>query len=136
MTRPAFTLRVLAAACIALVLLAALPLGAQEGITRTELRRTDLTGSDTLEIVMTSLEAAPGAVMPRHVHHGDEVLYVLDGGTVQAPGEAPMRLEPGATLHFPRAVPHGGFTVIGDATIRVITVHVVDKGKPMTELVE
>jgi quercetin dioxygenase-like cupin family protein len=136
MTRHAFTLRVLSAACIALVLLATLPLGAQEGITRTELRRTDLTGSDTLEVVMTSLEAAPGAVMPRHLHHGDEVLYVLDGGTVQAPGEAPMHLEPGATLHFPRAVPHGGFTVIGDATLRVITMHIVDKGKPMTELVE
>jgi quercetin dioxygenase-like cupin family protein len=113
-----------------------LPATAQDGVTRNELRRADLTGSDTLEVIVTELEAAPGAVMPRHIHHGDEFLYVLQGGSVQAPGQEPMHMEAGQTMHFPREVPHGGFTVIGDTPIRVLTIHIVDKDKPLVELVD
>jgi quercetin dioxygenase-like cupin family protein len=111
------------------------PVSAQEAITRTELRRTDLTGSPASEVVMTVLEARPGAMMPRHIHHGDEFLYVLQTGTIQAPGQPPMRLETGASLHFAREVPHGGFTVVGEDAVKVLTVHIVDKNRPLTELV-
>ena len=31
--------------------------------------------------------------------------------------------------------PHGGFKVVGDAPLKVLTVHIVDKGKPLVELV-
>jgi hypothetical protein len=30
-----------------------------------------------------------------------------------------------------RDVPHGAFTVTGDKTLRLLTVHIVDKGKPL-----
>jgi hypothetical protein len=30
-----------------------------------------------------------------------------------------------------RDVPHGAFKVIGDKTLNLLTVHIIDKGKPM-----
>jgi hypothetical protein len=30
-----------------------------------------------------------------------------------------------------RYVPHGAFTVTGDKTLKLLTVHIVDKGKPL-----
>jgi len=30
-----------------------------------------------------------------------------------------------------RDVPHGAYKVIGDKTIKLLTVHIVDKGKPL-----
>jgi hypothetical protein len=30
-----------------------------------------------------------------------------------------------------RDVPHGAFTVTGDKTLKLVTVHIVDKGKPL-----
>lgn len=109
---------------------------AQSGVTRTELGRVMLTGSKTTQVITATLVAAPGAAIPRHTHHGDEFLYVLEGGTIQAPGKEPVELKSGDTLHFPRAMPHGGFTVVGDEPIKVLTVHVVDKDKPLVERVE
>jgi hypothetical protein len=35
-----------------------------------------------------------------------------------------------------RDVPHAGFKVAGDTPIKFLTVHIVDKGKPMTVLVK
>lgn len=108
---------------------------AADALKRQELRRTDLTGRPGVEVIMTRLEAAPGAFIPRHTHPGDEFLYVLAGGTVQVPGQPVVTLKSGQTLHFPRGVPHGGFRVVGSQTIKAITMHVVDKGKPLVELV-
>lgn len=121
--------------------LAAAPFGALEthaldGLKRTELRRADLTGTEGTEVITSTLEAAPGAGIPRHIHHGDEFLYVLEGGTIEVPGKAPMHLKTGDTLHFPRGLAHGGFTVVGDKPLKALTVHVVDKGKPLMVPVE
>jgi len=121
--------------------LAAVPFGvlethALDGLKRTELRRVDLTGTQGTEVITSILEAAPGAGIPRHTHHGDEFLYVLEGGTIEVPGKAPMHLKTGDTLHFPRGLAHGGFTVVGDAPIKALTIHVVDKGKPLMVPVE
>jgi len=111
-------------------------LHAQGGTNRVELRKADLTGTGGTEVIMATLEIEPGGMVPRHFHHGDEFLYVLEGGAFQAPGQDPASFPAGATLHFPREAPHGGFTVIGDTALKVLTVHVVDKGKPLVELVQ
>ncbi len=110
-------------------------LQAQEGTTRIELQKLDLTGTPGLEAVMATAEFQPSAKIPRHFHHGDELLYVLEGGSVQAPGKDPVTFKTGASLHFLREVPHGGFTVVGDKPLKVLTVHIIDKGKPRVELV-
>ncbi|MEZ5776337.1 MAG: cupin domain-containing protein [Hyphomicrobiaceae bacterium] len=111
--------------------------GADEGlVTRSEIRREDLAGTSTTEVVMTRLDVKPGFTMPLHLHHGDEFVYVIEGGMVQMPGKEPVELATGSTQHFAREVPHGGFTIVGDRTVKVLTVHVVDKGRPLMELVK
>ena len=104
---------------------------AQDGVSRTELNRADLTGSDTLEVIVSRLEVAPGARIPLHTHHGDEHLIVLQGGTMRAPNGQEIPFKPGMTAHFPKDQVHGGMTNIGDAPLVAYTTHIVEKGKPL-----
>ena|SRR5687767_905757 len=48
-------------------------------VTRNVLTKADLTGVEGKEVLVTLLEAAPGAEFPAHTHPGDEFLYVIDG---------------------------------------------------------
>ena len=114
-----------------LVALVAPPAFSIEGVDRLELRRDDLSGAPGTEIVVARLRLHPGAKMPRHKHHGDEIVYVISGGTIEVPGPKRLVLSAGESLRNERDVPHGGFTVIGPGVIEVLTVHVVDKGKPL-----
>ena len=97
---------------------------------RTELSRTDLTGVDGKEIVVSILEAPPGSTSARHFHYGEEVFYVLEGAMVQVPGQAPQARVPGS-VGVNRRDPHAGYTVVGDKPLRMLSVYVVDKGKPL-----
>ena len=129
-----FTLCRLALLSLLAVLTAAGAL-AEEGIERVELRRGDLTGSAGTEVIVSRLTLRPGARMPRHFHHGDEFLYVLEGGTIQVPGPKEVAFKAGDTAHFPRGQVHGGFTVVGDSALVAITTHIVDRGKPLIQIV-
>ncbi|MDE3748597.1 cupin domain-containing protein [Methylobacterium radiotolerans] len=104
-------------------------------IKRTELSRSPVTGLDHLEIVTQLVEFPPGATSPRHFHHGEETFYVLEGGTVQEPGRPPRERVPGENGIIQRDAHHSGYTVIGDSTIKVLSVYVVDMGKPLHEAV-
>ena len=116
---------------ICLSVLLPLQASAEGTLKRTILKRVDLTGVDGTEVITTLIEAEPGASIPRHTHHGDEFLYVLEGGSIQVPGKDPVRMETGQVVHFPRGVVHGGFTVVGEKAIKGVTTHIVDKGKPL-----
>jgi quercetin dioxygenase-like cupin family protein len=48
------------------------------GITRTDLQRHDLRVPGQ-EAVQTRVDFAPGATFPMHRHHGEEIVYVLEG---------------------------------------------------------
>src|SRR5579883_2585080 len=109
---------------------------AQQGMHRTEIQRADLTGVNGTEVIMGLLEMAPGTTIPRHIHHGDEFSYVLEGGMVEPPGQAPTELKAGTPIHYAREVPHGGAKVVGDKPIKILTVHIVDKGKPLSDEVK
>jgi hypothetical protein len=50
---------------------------------------------------------------------------------VQLPGKEPMPLATGLTLLNLRDVRHAGFKVVGETSLKLFTVHVVDKGKPL-----
>lgn len=100
-------------------------------IERKLLKRSELAGKPDTIVIMAELIAHPGAVMPKHRHPGDEFLYVLKGGTTQSDDGKTQQLPSGASIHFPRGKVHGGFVVTGDSPIRVLTVHIVDKGKPL-----
>jgi hypothetical protein len=42
-----------------------------------------------------------------------------------------ISVETGAAAINVREVPHGGIKIVGDKTLKLLTVHVVDKGKPL-----
>lgn len=117
-------------------LLAALPALAQDGSTRTILNRADLAGAPGMEVISSILEVQPGATVPRHFHHGIETGRVLEGGLIQLPGKEPTMLPTGAPIWNLPNVFHGGFKVVSDKPLKLYTVHVVDKTKPLFDGVE
>jgi quercetin dioxygenase-like cupin family protein len=102
---------------------------------RTELKRTDLSGAPGMEIISSILELKSGDEIPRHLHHGIETGYVLQGTMVQYPGKAPTLLATGTLITNLRDVTHGGFKVLGPQPLKLFTVHVVDKGQPLYDWV-
>jgi quercetin dioxygenase-like cupin family protein len=89
-----------------------------------------------MEVITSRGEYKPGQSIPAHSHHGIETGYVIQGAMVQLPGKEPMMLPTGAPIWNLRDVPHAGFKVVGDTSLILLTVHVVDKGKPVYEYVK
>jgi len=103
---------------------------AQDSAGRKELKRSDLTGTN-MEVVVSVSETKPGETLARHLHHGEEALYVLEGATAELPDGKQISLATGSANINVREVAHGGFKIVGDKTLKLLTVHVVDKGKPL-----
>jgi quercetin dioxygenase-like cupin family protein len=101
---------------------------------RVEQKRTDLAGAPGMEVIASIVEYKPGDTTDLHVHHGIETAYVIQGASVQAPGKDPMAIPTGSTGMNLRDVKHGSFKVVGDTSLKLFTVHVVDKGKPLHAL--
>lgn len=51
---------------------------------------------------------------------------------MELPDGKTLAVDPGVAKINVRDVPHGAFKVTGDKTLKLLTVHIVDKGKPMT----
>lgn len=100
---------------------------------RQELKRAELATSASMEVITSISEIRKGESIPRHTHHGIETGYVLHGSMVQLPGQAPFMMQTGSTFMNQRDVPHAGFTVVGEQPLKLLTVHVVDKDKPLYE---
>lgn len=98
---------------------------------RVEQKRVDLSGAPGMEVIASTAEYKPGDTIDVHTHHGVEAAYVLQGASIQVPGKDPMTLATGTTLVNLRDVKHAGFKVVGDTSLKLFTVHVVDKGKPL-----
>lgn len=130
---PSPTLRRVAGAAVLFGLGVATGLVAQttDSPQRVELKRADLSGAPGMEVITSTAEYKPGDTLDLHFHHGLEALYVVQGARVQAPGKEPNALPTGASLINPRDIRHGGFTVVGDTSLKLFTVHIVDKGKPL-----
>lgn len=99
----------------------------------TALNQTTLSGADGMKVITALSEYQPGDTLRRHLHHGVEAAYVVQGASIQAPGKAPIALPEGSSLMNLRDVPHGGFTVVGDQALKIFTVHIIDSGKPVYE---
>jgi quercetin dioxygenase-like cupin family protein len=104
---------------------------AQDSPQRKEIKRTDLGGTTNMEVVLSTAEYKPGEMVARHIHHGVEAFYVLQGATVETPDGKQIQLPTGAGNMNLRDVPHAGFKVVGDTSLKLVTVHIVDKGKPL-----
>jgi quercetin dioxygenase-like cupin family protein len=122
-------MKIISIFALASLVLCASAATAQE-VKRTELQRHDLTGTN-MEMIISIVEAPPGATLPKHFHNGEEAFYVLDGATVEMPGQQPTARAAGSSGINVREVPHAGYKVVGDKPLKLLTVHVIDKGKPM-----
>lgn len=125
------TIAVMAAALVLGASLQALAQEAADSPQRRELKRADLAGVAGIEVIASVAEYKPGESIPLHLHHGIESGYVLQGAMVQPANGAPLMLATGTSLMNQRGVVHAGFRVVGDTPLKLYTVHVVDKGKPL-----
>jgi len=124
-------LRFVAAFCFSVALFTSTALAQAPQPNRTELKRADLTGTN-MEIVIAVLEVPPGSTIARHTHPGEEAVYVLEGALLQMPDGKEIDRPAGQAGVNVRDVPHAGYKVVGDKPLKILTVHIVDKGKPMT----
>jgi quercetin dioxygenase-like cupin family protein len=124
--------RLLATAAL-LTLATSPPVFAQGGDipNRVEQKRADLTGAPGMEVVSSIVTFAPGEFVAPHSHNGIESYYVIQGATIERAGMEATLLATGANTFQLRDVIHGGFKVIGPQALKLYTVHIVDKNKPL-----
>jgi quercetin dioxygenase-like cupin family protein len=107
----------------------------QPGIKRTDLQRHDLSVPGR-EVVQVRVDFAPGVVAPKHSHPGEEIIYVLEGSLeYQVEGKPPVTLHAGDVLFVPAGTIHAAKNV-GSGNAAEIATYVVEKGKPLVELVK
>ncbi len=109
------------------------PAAAQDRPLRVELSRTDLAGTSGTEVVIAKIKLPPGVRVPRHFHHGDAYAYIVKGGKVQPKGKDVREDKAGTLFHFRRGELHGDFVVVGDTAIEILSISIVDKGKPLVD---
>jgi quercetin dioxygenase-like cupin family protein len=84
-----------------------------------------------MEVILSVAEYQPGDFVPRHIHHGEEAYYVVQGATLETPDGKQIKLTTGAGSINLRNVPHAGLKVVGDTSLKLVNVHIVDKGAPL-----
>ncbi|HEX8810608.1 MAG TPA: cupin domain-containing protein [Terracidiphilus sp.] len=105
------------------------------GTRRTDLQRHDLSIPGR-EVVQARVDIDPGKAAPKHRHPGEEIVYVLEGQMqYQLEGKPPVTLKAGDVLFIPAGVPHTAKNVGADNAAELAT-YVVEKGKPLVELVD
>ena len=107
----------------------------QPGIKRTDLQRHDLSVPGR-EVVQVRVDLDPGVAFPKHTHPGEEIIYVVEGSLeYEVEGKPPMTLKAGEVLFIPAGTIHAAKNV-GSGNAAEIATYVVEKGKPLVELVK
>ena len=105
----------------------------QTGITRTVLQRVDDPGAKSHEAVMAVADLAAGANAGRHIHHGIEIGYVLDGAiVVEHQGRAAVTKKAGEFFQIDASTAHDARNT-GTQPAKILAIYVVEKGKPLAE---
>jgi quercetin dioxygenase-like cupin family protein len=108
--------------------------GRPPGVTRADLQRHDLSIPGH-EAVQLRVDFAPGSSFPRHRHPGEEIIYVIEGTIeYQLDGQPPVILKAGDVLFVPDGAVHAAKNA-GDTNAAELGTYVVEKGKPLTEIV-
>jgi quercetin dioxygenase-like cupin family protein len=125
-------MRIAAAVAVALIAggAAQAPPPAQPGITRTILQEHDLS-IPGWETVQAQVDFAPGAIAARHMHPGDEIIYVLKGTLeYRIDGQPRVTLKAGGVLFIPMGKRHEAENV-GLESASELATYVVEKDKPL-----
>jgi quercetin dioxygenase-like cupin family protein len=104
------------------------------GTTRVDLQRHDLSVPGR-EVFQARVEFAPGASFPRHTHPGEEIIYVLTGTLEYEVAGKPVTLKGGDVLFVPAGTVHAARNV-GTTPAAELATYVLEKGKPLTEIVK
>src|SRR6476620_8312458 len=75
-------------------------LGQQPGTKRTDLQRHDLSAPGR-EVIQVRVDFDPGYVAPRHMHPGEEIIYVLEGLLEYQIDGKPSTVKAGDVLFVP-----------------------------------
>ena len=62
---------------------------------RQEQNRSGLSGAPGREVIESIIKYKPGETIDRHFHHDIEAVYVIQGASAQAPGQAPVTIHAG-----------------------------------------
>jgi quercetin dioxygenase-like cupin family protein len=123
---------------IAVIAVGASALGAQParppGTARTDLQRHDLSIPGR-EVVQLRVDFAPGASFPRHTHPGEEIIYVIEGSLEYEVAGKPVTVNAGGVLFVPAGTIHAARNV-GSVPAAELGTYIVEKGKPLTEIVK
>ena len=123
---------------IAVIAVGASPLGAQParppGTARTDLQRHDLSIPGR-EVVQLRVDFAPGASFPGHTHPGEEIIYVIEGSLEYEVAGKTVTVNAGGVLFVPAGTIHAARNV-GSVPAAELGTYIVEKGKPLTEIVK
>jgi quercetin dioxygenase-like cupin family protein len=97
--------------------------------------KSDLAGVPNKQVIANVYEVPAGSMVPRHTHFGDEFHFVLSGEwAAEVDGRPTKTLRAGEGQYVENGLWHGG-RVVGDAPLRLLGVMIVDKDKPVTQMV-
>jgi quercetin dioxygenase-like cupin family protein len=100
-------------------------------ITRTILHTANFPG-DQYQSIQAYVVIAPGATAAAHTHPGVEFGYVLDGeADLYVQGQAKQHVKAGDSFMNPAGVPHGAVNTSSTRPLKIVSVYVVDKSKPL-----
>ena len=107
----------------------------QTAIKRTELQRHDLS-TPGREVVQVRVDFPPGFGVPKHTHPGEEIVYVLEGTLeYDLEGQPPVTLKAGEVMFIPAGTVHTAKNV-GSGNGSEVSAYIVEKGKPLTTMVQ
>ena len=132
MKRRALMLGMTLAIGIALGVIGTQVLHAQQEVKRTELMRTGLEGIEGKEGVVYVADLAPGAVVGKHYHPGNDFAYILEGSVIlEREGEPPITFGPGQVFHnVPKRV-HSVKNASTTDGAKLLIFQLPEKGQPI-----
>lgn len=105
------------------------------GIGRSDLMRQDLSAPGR-EVVQALVEFAPGASASRHLHPGEELVYVTAGELeYRLDGKPAVTLKAGQVLFIPSGTVHA-VTNVGRGKALELATYIVQKGQPLLATAE
>jgi quercetin dioxygenase-like cupin family protein len=106
----------------------------QAGTKRNDLQRHDLSAPGR-EVIQVRVDFDPGYVAPMHTHPGEEIIYVIEGTLEYEIGGKVTSVKAGDVLFVPAGTPHTAKN-IGSTNAAELATYVVEKGKPLLEVVK
>jgi quercetin dioxygenase-like cupin family protein len=95
-----------------------------------------IAASGQYEATIGTVIVPPGAASPKHSHPGDEIGVMLEGESEVQIGDAPpVKYAVGQAFHIPAGKAHIARST-GTVPAKVVSIWIVEKGKPMQEIVK